>query len=206
MSIRPEFERAVSLLKDGDVVIEIGSHQGDGAILMLSKGATVYAIEPYYETYNKLIKKVKTTFLCAIGPKNDSSKYLYSISDKKESRCSTFYKKALKEKSVKTHKNIQKNMVPVVTLDTFIKFHKIDKIDLIRFDCYGAEYDIFEGPTKFLEKAKMILIAIHNKPPLNKYKTRRENIINKLVDNGYKLKYGSPIKKNKHIHQLWVKK
>ncbi|MCP3686059.1 MAG: hypothetical protein GY861_25720, partial [bacterium] len=64
MSVRDEFAKAVKILPESPVVIEVGSHVGDGVkyILRRRPNAKIYAIEPCERNYHKLRKAHDNSF------------------------------------------------------------------------------------------------------------------------------------------------
>ena len=80
--------------------------------------------------------------------------------------------------------------IPVKTLDSFVKENNITKIDILRMDVEGFEYNIILGANNVLEKYKpKIFVEIH-KMYLGKEKTCE--IFNDLKNKGYEIKYYIP--------------
>lgn len=185
---------ACKMLKGNDVVVEVGSHIGDGVKEFYKKTKKVYAIEPNFESYNQLKKICDKAFNFAISGKTGVYK-LYKL--KKHSRCTSLNGKVRKLKK----ENAQVDRVTVKSMDDFIEEQNIKHVRLMRFDCYGAEYSIFEERTDFLKYTDIILITIHNKGPFEKMD--KSVITDKLEKNGFKLIEGNLNNGTKHIHQIW---
>jgi hypothetical protein len=80
--------------------------------------------------------------------------------------------------------------IPVKTLDSFVKENNIKKIDILRMDVEGFEYNIILGANRVLEKFKpKIFVEIH-KMYLGKEKTYK--IFSDLKNKGYEIKYYIP--------------
>jgi len=80
--------------------------------------------------------------------------------------------------------------IPVKTLDSFVQENDIKKIDILRMDVEGFEYNIIVGANNVLEKYKpKIFVEIH-KMYLGKEKTCK--IFNDLKNKGYEIKYYIP--------------
>ena len=80
--------------------------------------------------------------------------------------------------SVDSSPNMIKNTVKSIGLNDLIK----EKVDLVKIDVEGAEYEIFEGASgKTLKKVNFFLIEFHN----NFGGILRDDILNKLEDNGF---------------------
>lgn len=208
MSKKIEVNRAIKEVNDGSIVIEVGAHVGDTVRLLQHKGAKVFAIEPDKRNFKKLKAMCDKSYNLLIGKSNDGIANLYSF--KRADRCNTLFEKVQKTKEEKAEVTKMRTM----TLDKFIEEHMCafggdgpmrPLITLIRFDCYGSEYEIFKGPTNFLEVTKNILITMHNKPPFDKYKKERKFITTLLKAAGFNLVVGDPLTSKKHIHQFWSK-
>lgn len=52
--------------------------------------------------------------------------------------------------------------VPISTLDTFCKKHKVDHIDFLWLDTQGAEHDILRGAKNILEKTSAIYLEYYD--------------------------------------------
>ncbi len=213
MSIVPEFEKALKLLKDMDApsVVEVGAHIGDGVLAMLkaNKCAKIIAIEPGLDNFQKLKTRVPKSVRClnmGVSSAAEEIKF-YSMADGKReySRNNCFYKTVVKHKGVPAGCD-RLNCLP---LDRIVSGLRIETIGFIRFDCYGAEYKIFDGETEFIDITEMILITMHKSKELfcdKEYAIKRERIVDRLSDAGFKKIYGQGLRHEKHIHQLWVKK
>lgn len=204
----PELKKAIKLLPPKPVIIEVGSHKGDFVKYALHQRpkAIMYAIEPSPKNYASLLKKYpKISYNIALCSKNESLLF-YELKDsnkKEHTRSSSLYQKVGRIKKATSNKIIVVGM----TLDAFIKEHKISHIDLIRFDCYGAEYLIFKTKNNFLKITDMILLTMHHTSKIfgKEYQSQRKEIVKKLSKAKFKKKLGKSIKHKGHIHQLWKK-
>jgi FkbM family methyltransferase len=153
-------------IKDGDIVIDIGANIGVFSIFAVSQGAKVYAFEPNPESYDILKKNIEENNL---GEKIKIFKYAVSdsegfvdlripCSDKIYSlgsaTISDNLKKDLYVNQGITFKTIRTETVSLRTIiEKCIDIQK--KIDFLKVDCEGAEYDIFNGLD--MDTAKCIL-------------------------------------------------
>lgn len=55
---------------------------------------------------------------------------------------------------------VSRHTVPCVKLDTFVKRHKVKRIDIIKIDVQGAEKMVFDGGKNTIMKAKYLLVEI----------------------------------------------
>ena len=190
MSIRLEFKQAVSLIQEQSMVIEIGSHEGDGVkyILKQRPKTIVYAIEPVPRLFKKLKKINKESWNLAIGDKME----IVGYKETKNSRQSMAGRTGSR-------------VVEQLTLDDFMEINNIHRADLIRFDCYGAEYRIFHTDNDFLDVTDMIYITMHKRKvcPGVDVKQERKHITACLKDADFKLIASRGKGLDKHLFQLW---
>jgi len=123
----------------GSTVVDVGANIGVFSLYAARCGAKkIYAFEPNIESYNVLLRNIKlnkledviTPFNLAVGPVDgamvsipkNSSPYNSTVSDKLE--------------------QFLCDEVETISLPSFITQQKITKIDLLKMDCEGAEYQI----------------------------------------------------------------
>jgi len=119
-------------VENDDVVFDVGASSGPFTFSIKDKNPSkVYCFEPHSELFKNLTKNVESdNVVCvnkAIGPVDGSFE------------TSGLFNKDLRETS--SEKNTQ--TVPSVKFSTFIKENNIEKIDFLKSDCEGGEYDIF---------------------------------------------------------------
>lgn len=66
----------------------------------------------------------------------------------------------IKYKNINHHQQGMQISVPAITLDTFIKEHNIDKVDLICMDLQGAELMALQGMGEHLKNTKYIITEL----------------------------------------------
>ena len=145
----------------------------------------------------------------AIAGKNGTEKF-YTTNRKNiqgSSRSNTLFKGILKDKKKQGKKigTINEILVKTCNINTFLE--EIRTVDLLKLNCEGGEYEIFDGELNFLEKTKMIYVSFHaQNKPFNKpeYKEKRAIAYKNLESADFMLKteYAN---EGKHVWQLWAK-
>lgn len=171
------------VLKEGDVVLDIGANIGYYALIesrLVGNSGKVYAIEPVSRNYQTLKRNVKLNarknvdiFRLAVGDKDGKSR-IY-VSDKSNLS-------AMERISGGDLVGVEE--VVVVTVDSFLKDKPIP--NLIRMDVEGYEYYILKGMTKTLKENKKIMMELH--PPLLP-KEKLEEMIQMLKENNYQIQF-----------------
>ena len=81
--------------------------------------------------------------------------------------------------------NYGTELVQTITLDKFIIDNNLKKIDLLKIDTEGNEYNVLKGLEKKINIVSNILIEIHHRELFLNYNP--EEIHQYLIDNGFKL-------------------
>jgi len=162
------------------VVVDIGAHTGAFSIKASKIAKEVYAYEPFPENFKLLLtnlslnscKNVKA-FKLAID-KSSGIRKLYINEDNNGS--SSFYSERTKDQN-----SIQVN---TTSLKNVFNDNKIDRINFLKIDCEGAEYDIlFNTPKKYLKRIDRITMECHN------FKSHSiSNMLQFLEKNGFSAK------------------
>ena len=183
-SVKPEFCRGteneilfrrdyetVFRVEENDIVVDIGSSAGLFAHTILKYNpCKVFCVEPQKDVYELLVDNVGsnnavTCINCGIGPNN-------------QNRAITDYETCLAKK----HNFSETNEVcNYVTFKTFIKDNNINKIDFLKVDCEGGEYDIFTSENiEWIKKnVRKIAAEIHlnTNEERQKFLIYRENFL-----------------------------
>jgi len=88
---------------------------------------------------------------------------------------------------VKTEKRSDPIKVEVITLDEYVEAHKINKIDMMKIDIEGAEFDALLGADNILKNFTPEIIMEINPFLLNRRKMNSIVITTLLVNYGYKI-------------------
>jgi FkbM family methyltransferase len=161
-----------------DIVIDVGAHTGTYAIRLAKKAKLVIAVEPHPSTFQVLKYNIKLNCLdnvlavnVGLGKKNG----IMYIDDKKGYGLTKL-------------RNVGKKIVKVYTLDSLMSNFKIHKLDWLKIDTEGMEYDILQGASKTLH--------FHNPKLIIEMHKNKSTILKFLEMHGYKIKF---INKN-HIY------
>jgi len=154
--------RYVSLQK-GDTVFDIGAYKGDTAVLfadLVGREGKVYSFEPVKANYDVLLKNIKVNGLeDIVVPINkgcsDKSGILRVISVKSGAPWSFLEDKG-------------DEVVEVISIDDFMASNNINKIDFMKMDVEGMEYEVTLGARQTIErfKPKMVIPLYHKSSDL----------------------------------------
>jgi FkbM family methyltransferase len=148
------------------VIFDIGANIGTFTT-WLSKAfpdGKVYSFEPQRAVFQMLCGNVAInnlynvyTYNMALGKKNGKLKFeepnYFAKND-----FGTF---SLVEEVI-TEKTNNQIVVQINTLDTFMNYYGINKIDLIKIDVEGMDVDVLNGAFKTIEKFKPVIFIEHN--------------------------------------------
>ena len=202
-------------------IIDVGSHKGETIDLFLKNFNVhkIFAFEPNTELFDRLIKKrhdeekIKL-FNCGVGI-NDGNLDLNIMIDSASSTFnsinldSDYYKK--KNKIItffSNKKNLLKNVqsISIVSLSKIIQENKINKIDILKIDTEGFEFNVLKGVNKTdYEKINYIYLEHHYDLMINKGYTFSE-INNFLVKNNFKKIFKVKMKFRKSFEYIYEKK
>jgi len=180
--------------------LDVGSHIGTYSDLILKdfNNCKILMIEPQINIFNKIKRKYKN--------KKNIKIYNYAVSDK--SVIKTIYinkhdlTSSLSALDVKNNKYLKlkaklfgttssgmilkKTKIKTQKLSRIIKFNKIRKIDLVKIDTEGHEFEVLKGLQNNIRKIRYILIEFHNDKIYLSYSPQK--IHHYLIKNNFVLK------------------
>jgi len=196
-----ECYKDVNILK-GDVVLDVGGHYGFFDLYALDKGAEkIYTFEPAKKTFDILCKNLEgfsqvKKINAALSDKDGFSEFKILGS----SSVNSFYDSFNTDDSNPTTLGKKKiEHVRTITLDSFMMNNDVDRIDVLKLDCEGAEWNIFPNITDELLKYKIrkITMEVHdffdNDNSENARIKRSKELIDKLKIFGYQVKHDESI-------------
>jgi FkbM family methyltransferase len=157
------YERFGTVIGDQWRIIDIGAGIGEFTIFAAagSPNNLVYAFEPYPDSFTLLQKNVEANKITNV------EMFPQAISDKTGTMAldiSGGEPLQIKSESVgTTHSQANQIEVPSLSLAEAIEQLKLDKCELVKLDCEGAEYPILlNTPRSVLDKIDRIIMEYHD--------------------------------------------
>jgi FkbM family methyltransferase len=131
----------------GDVVVDIGAHEGMFALYAAKRGAEVFTFEPVCDLQNvKQFENIHAFVMAVAGKTGQVELFLES-----DGLAHSMYGKG---SSV---------TVPTISLEDIMRQNNLAKIDFLKMNCEGAEYDILLNcPREILQNIKKISMECHD--------------------------------------------
>lgn len=172
----------ISDLDSDSVILDLGGHLGQFSKILISQFDCVcYCIEALPSLYNQIpsdIPQLKK-FNYAISDSNGILEF--AITEGAEGN----YIKEIGNNNNKTQEIIDTLQVRSITLSEFLKQQNINRIDLLKIDIEGAEFEVFNSIDNFLlSSIKQITIEFHDFK-FKDLKPQVENIKRRLEDLGF---------------------
>jgi len=219
--------RESSKTKRAANVVHVGAFDGQASLSLVEMlkplETHVIALEPCIRNF-KLLKKAfgsndnLTAVRCAAGSKAATRNIFISRestlkSSKGSSQSNSFYSEFVDDKNLN---NGYAEVIKVLPLQTIFDDYDLKVVDLLRINCEGGEYNIFEvgASTGFLNQVNVVAIAIHGKSKVfltDKMIQHKIYINNVLKMAGFQQIYGFKfaIETTKiptgHVWQIWSK-
>lgn len=184
--IKEAYTPADFSIEENDIVFDIGAHSGFFSIFAagLAKNGKIFAFEPEPENFKILEKNIKLNNFQNIFP------FCLAIADTNGKRTLDIFSGSEGGHALEMlHPNnaditIGKIAIDSSRLEDFLSNQKIDRIDFLKMNCEGAEYEIlFTCPDQVISKIKKISMQYH---PIDE--KRNENTLKKfLEEKGFKV-------------------
>jgi FkbM family methyltransferase len=166
-------------IKNKDIIIDIGANNGYFSIYAssLAKNGMIYSFEPAPDLYEIIkknidINKISNIKIFNSGVAGNDTKLNFYLS-KGHNGCHSLYRRSPDDEEIR---------IDAVNLENFCFDKKIEKINLLKLDCEGAEYEIILNfSINFLEKIEKITMEYHD--DINEHK--HDEIVNFLENNNF---------------------
>jgi len=175
-------------IKEKDIVIDIGAHVGYFSIhsSINAKNGKIFAFEPYDKSFEILMKNLNINKIKNVIPEN--------LGVSKHTGTSTLYLKKDFAIGNSVYKNSNLDLkidIKTISVQDIIKKNDIQKIDILKLDCEGAEYEILLNlDQETLLKIKKIVSEMH--PNIENFEI--EQVKKFLIKNGFDVKIIRPLK------------
>jgi FkbM family methyltransferase len=173
-------------LEEGDVFVDVGAYIGYFSMLAAQKKTgKILAFEPVPKSYDMLNMNIKhnelddivETFNVGLGCEMHTAKFTTSLGPKNH----------IKYEVDDIHSNLPVVDIEVNTLDSLIiETDAVNRVDFIKVDIEGAEYDFLLGARKTIEEFKPIILMEIETHRLVKFNTTAKQIFNFMYQFGYK--------------------
>lgn len=169
----------------GTVFFDVGSYFGYYALLAAQRGAVAYAFEPSPANFELLKEQVALNALPVhpfeVALSDTAGTATFSLaSDDNRGRGSLGALDA-------AHGGTGTHQVQTMTLDAFVLEHGITRIDAMKLDVEGAELRVLAGAKETLTKWKPRLLVELNRPCLERFGAKPEDLCEALKALGYQL-------------------
>ena len=149
---------------DNPVVIDGGANEGDYTVAMLATlaEARVYAFEPHPETSRRLRSRLNelgaqvSVQVCALGARETVLR-LWDYTETEGSQHASLSREVIEQ----MHGGVARGYeVPVVTLDDFTKRNGITRIDWLKLDVEGFEFDCLRGAAELIAQDAVGVVQV----------------------------------------------
>ena len=201
-----------------NTIFDIGAHKGESINFFNKyfKVNKIYSFEPspinfqYLQKYIKRKKFKSLVILENIGLGIRSEKKI--LNQAIESSSSTFNKINYDSKYFKKKKNLlnffsnkeytSKIEVNIISLKNYIINNKIEKIDLLKIDTEGFEFDVLSGLEEEIKKVKFVFFE-HHYDDMYKKNYKYSNVSRLLKKNNFKILHKNKMPFRKTFEYLW---
>ncbi len=174
-----------SIIEKGSIVVDIGAHIGAYSILAARKGAKVVAYEADRGNYGLLVKNLRKNGLDSVTARNKA------VSSK--NGAITFYvsKEGTGLNSIHAYSSgMEKSEVESVNLHRVFTENKLKRIDVLKIDTEGAEYDILLNAKK--EDLRRVCSIVFEYHDYIAHGHKCSELVKMLQANGFSVRAISP--------------
>lgn len=202
-------------LKKNACIVDVGAGTGSfsRSIMELGgqSGENVHLIEPVNSTFNVMKESnpdLHAHHFAVAKFSGDISIFISDSADKWAWKSATISRDSIKEKFGSV--GVRELKVQAISLTEFYKLQELTMVDLLALNCEGAEYEIFDGNTDFLDQTRMVWIELHGRTKAFwKLRQKRTELYDLLEARGFTLvgghKRNDLTTSNDHMMHLWEK-
>lgn len=196
-----------NLINDGDVVFDVGANCGDWTreVFIHAQPKKVYAFEPVPKVAHLFRENVvdERVSLHELALSNNTGERSFFYYPRCEGVCedgalSSLYQRARVESLYAMES--QEISVATVTLDAFCDEHEIDRIQFLKIDTEGAEWDVLQGAKGFIQNQKIDFIQFEYGQTYVDSKRTLKQIYEFLTLHGYAM---FKVHVNGLVHMRW---
>ena len=166
-NISKHYQRLLNLehINNNSIILDIGANVGDVADVMLKRyNPNIYCYEPNISCYNHMVKRFKgyskiKFFNVAVS--NFTGKAFLYFHEKAKNISEFNERSSLKKEKdgLDINKKIEVDCINIKEI-----LDQYNKIDLIKIDIEGSEYEVMPEIIKNKNKIKMVLCETHGNP------------------------------------------
>ncbi len=173
-----------TLIKNDDVIIDIGSNKGFYSLFFSSfigEHGKIYSFEASMQNY-----KIFFNRLISLWNLKNCLPFNYVLSDSDEQQVSLNKPSILDDGTgfYFSRFSRKKNAVYSRKIDTLLSHCNSIKIKLIKIDVEGAEFVVLNGAINILKNTQMILVEVSN-TGVERFGTSAKDLYNLLYNNGF---------------------
>lgn len=179
--------------KSFDLVIDVGSHEGEFISKVINKEIPIYSFEPQFEV-RKILKKntlhnnvIKYYEYALSNYEGSIDLFINNLSSTSTTKKVYSSKKWVRFKNFILGGNLCKKIekVKVTRLDKILKNNLGSRKVLLKIDVEGGEAEVLEGSQKILQDSNVVLVQIENSN-YNIYENSK-NSVEILLRHGFRL-------------------
>jgi FkbM family methyltransferase len=189
--------------REGDTVIDIGAHIGRYTITsskQVGNTGKVVAIEADPDNFQLLKRNIALNNLTNVLPLNYAVFSTRTRMKLYEQSASAKYNSLMLTRAAKTKNYVE---VEADTLDSILKLNEVNRVNWIKIDVEGAEFEVLKGSTITLSSEDVSLfIEIHNIEDPSHY----DNVVDFLKYHNYEITFEQRYSSSGESHIICRKK